>query len=496
MRALHSKGIPGLSLAEFTAAAWHVVEPATALQWNWHLDALCAHVQAVLEGPERWGEWAQNLLINIPPGTMKSLVVSVFAPAWVWLWRPAWRAVFTSANPRVSLRDSVRCRDLIESQWYTETFKPAWKMAEDQNAKGNFKNSKGGTRLALSVGSKVTGDRVHAIFVDDPLDAADAPSKAARDSVTFWWDQALANRLADLKCDVRVIIMQRLHEEDLSGHLLAQGGWAHLNLPMEFEPEASRTTFLKWKDPRKSEGELLFPQRFTKEVLEAERKRLGSSGYAGQMQQRPVPVAGNKFRREWWRFWAPAGGNGARPRGASAAPAKVLNPATAKFDEIIGSWDCSFKATDGADFVVGLVIGRIGADRFVLARKRGRIGFGDTVKAVVQQRKDWPRCYEILIEDKANGSAIIETLKSEITGIVPVNPMGGKEARAAALEPEVESGNWYLPDGAEWLDEWLDEFASFPLGRNDDQVDACSQAAIRLKAPSGLTYTRALLGLR
>lgn len=114
----------------------------------------------------------------------------------------------------------------------------------------------------------------------------------------------------------------------------------------------------------------------------------------------------------------------------------------------------------------------------------------------MQQRKDWPRCYEILIEDKANGSAIIETLKSEITGIVPVNPMGGKEARAAALEPEVESGNWYLPDGAEWLDEWLDEFASFPLGRNDDQVDACSQAAIRLKAPSGLTYTRALLGLR
>lgn len=495
VRLSQAKGMPGLSLAEFTAAAWHVVEPATPLQWNWHLDALCAHVQAVLEGPDT-GPWAQNLLVNIPPGTMKSLVVSVFAPAWVWLWRPSWRAIFTSANPRVSLRDSVRCRDLIEAQWYRDTFNPSWRMAEDQNAKGNFKNSCGGSRLAISVGSKVTGDRVHAIFVDDPLDAADAPSKTARDGVTFWWDQALANRLADLKTDVRIIIMQRLHEEDLSGHLLKQGGWAHLNLPMEFEPEIARETFLGWRDPREKEGELLFPQRFPVEVLAEERRRLGSAGYAGQMQQRPVPAAGNKFKREWWRFWAPAGGCGTRPGGTSAAPAKVLNPATAKFDEIVGSWDCSFKDTDGADFVVGLVIGRIGADRFVLAHKRGRMGFGDTTRAVAQQRKDWPKCLEILIEDKANGSAIIETLKTEITGIIPVNPMGGKEARAAALEPEVEAGNWYLPDGAEWLGEWIEEFASFPLGRNDDQVDACSQAAIRFKTASGLTHTRALLGLR
>lgn len=486
----------GLTLAEFVAAAWPVVEPSTPLVWNWHLNVLCEHVQAVLEGPKREGPWTQNLLINVPPGTMKSLVVSVFAPAWVWLWRPSWRAIFTSANPRVSLRDSVRCRDLIESDWYKKTFLPQWVMAEDQNAKGNFKNSRAGFRLAISVGSKVTGDRAHAIFVDDPLDAADAPSKTAREAVTFWWDQALANRLGDLKTDTRIVIMQRLHEEDLSGHLLRQGGWEHLCLPMEASPAESKTTFLGWSDPRKVEGDLLFPARFPPEVLASERARLGSAGYAGQMQQRPAPAVGNRFRRDWWRFWSPTPEKQPRPRGCSDVPPRRLSPATERFDEMLGSWDCTFKDTDGTDFVVGLTVARKGADRFVLARVRERMGFADTQRAIRQQRKDWPQAWEILIEDKANGSAIIETLKSEITGIVPVNPMGGKEARAASLEPEVEAGNWYLPEGAPWLEEWIEEFASFPLGRHDDQVDACSQASIKMRADSEDGAARALLGIR
>lgn len=495
-REYHKRGLPGLTLSEFVSAAWHVVEPSTPLVWGWHLDALCAHVQAVLEGRERKGPWTQNLLINIPPGTMKSLVVSVFAPAWVWLWRPSWRAIFTSANPRVSLRDSVRCRDLLESDWYRKTFAAKWTMAEDQNAKGNFKNSEGGFRLAISVGSKVTGDRAHALFVDDPLDAADAPSKLAREAVTFWWDQALANRLADLQTDTRIVIMQRLHEEDLSGHLLAQGGWEHLCLPMEFEVGAKKKTFLGWSDPRKKEGELLFSERFPESVLAVERKRMGSAGYAGQMQQRPAPTSGNKFQRTWWRFWSATGETLPRPRGCSAAPPKKLNLIKPQFAEIIGSWDCAFKDTDGSDYVVGLTIGRIGADRYVLARFRDRVGFADTVRAIRQQRLDWPTVDAILVEDKANGSAVIETLSAELTGIVAVNPSGGKEARAATLEPEVEAGNWYLPEGAEWLEEWVEEFATFPRGRHDDQVDACSQASLRLRGDSDELAARALLGMR
>lgn len=494
-REVHARGAPAMSLAEFVVAAWDVVEPSTRLVWGWHLDALCAHVQSVLV---REPNAPQNLLINIPPGTMKSLVLSVFAPAWVWLWRPAWRAIFVSANPRVSLRDSIRCRDLIESSFYKRTFRPDWDMAEDQNAKGLFKNSRGGFRLAISCGSKVTGDRANAIFVDDPLDAADAPSKTARDGVTFWWNQALANRLSDLQTDTRIVIMQRLHEDDLSGHLLRQGGWAHLCLPMEFEPKGvgAQKTFLNWVDPRKAEGELLFPSRFPERVLAEERHRLGSAGYAGQMQQRPAPESGNRFQRDWWRFWSTDGTAKPRPRGCAESAPKTVNPHVTKFDEVVTSWDCAFKDTDGSDYVVGVVVARKGADRYVLAMSRAKMSFSDTLRAIRRMRADWPRAYECLIEDKANGPAVIETLSVDMTGIVAVNPMGGKEARAAVLEPEVEAGNWYLPEGAEWLEDFVEEFASFPLGRNDDQVDAISQVAVRWHADSEDANARALLGLK
>lgn len=497
MRALHLRNRPGLTLAEFVVAAWHVVEPLTPLVWNWHLQVMCDHVEAVLLGPElakeRFGAWTQNLLINVPPGTMKSLIVSVFAPAWVWLWRPSWRSVFASANPRVALRDSVRCRDLVESDWYKKTFLPGWTLAEDQNAKGNFKNSSGGFRLAISVNAKVTGDRADALFVDDPLDAADAPSKVARDGVIFWLDQAFSNRVAQPKTATRIMIMQRLHEDDPSGHVLASGEYQHLCLPMHFERNgpSSRPTFIGFVDPRTTEGELLFPQRFDAAVLDAERKRLGSAGYAGQMQQRPTPQAGNRFQREWWRFWSSDPARKARPRGCTEAPSKVLARLD-RFETVIGSWDCAFKDTDGSDYVCGVVIGVQGADRYILDVYRERAGFAETVRAVKQQRQDW-KPHEILIEDKANGSAVVETLKSEIVGVIAVNPQGGKESRAAVLEPQVEAGNWFLPEGAEWLEDFVDEFASFPLGRHDDQVDAISQGAIRL-VDSEVAIARALLG--
>lgn len=497
LRAMHARGVPWLSLAEFVVGAWHVVEPTTPLVWNWHLEVICNHVEAVLLGPElareKFGAWVQNLLINVPPGTMKSLIVSVFAPAWVWLWKPSWRAVFASANPRVALRDSVRCRDLLDSDWYEKTFRPGWSLAEDQNAKGNYKNSKGGFRLAISVNAKVTGDRADALFLDDPLDAADAPSKVARDGVIFWLDQAFSNRVAQPKTATRIMIMQRLHEDDPSGHVLASGEYEHLCLPMHFEPggPSTRETFIGFRDPRTVDGELLFPQRFDLEVLAAERKRLGSAGYAGQMQQRPVPSSGNRFQREWWRFWSSDGIRHARPRGCTEAPAKVL-PAKGRFESVISSWDCTFKGSDGSDFVVGVVVGISGADRYVLALFRAKAGFADTVRAIKQQRDDW-HPWEILIEDKANGSAVVETLSAEIPAVIAVNPQGGKESRAAVLEPQVEAGNWYLPEGATWLEEFVEEFAAFPLGRHDDQVDAVSQAAIRLVDPE-IATARALLG--
>lgn len=519
-RALHAKGVPALSLAEFTSAAWDTVEPATPLVWNWHLSLLCFHIEAVLRGPhdpKRHGVivplcpytgkpwvWVQNLLINIPPGTAKSLVLSVFAWAWLWLWKPSAKGIYASANDTVSNRDSMRCRNLIESDWYQKTFAPKWKLAEDQNAKTLYATTAGGYRRATTTERKVVGERADHLFIDDPHDANDL-GKAAMAAVSGWYNDAFGNRVAQPETSTRICIMQRLHEMDLSAILLEQG-WHHVCLPMEYELEGpgAKETFLGCRDPRTKEGELLMPLRFSLNVLYGEgggpgnivggeAKRLGSAGYAGQMQQRPVSAAGNRFKREWWRFYSRDGKQFQRPKGCTQAP-PVLLPINVIFDDVLGSWDCAFKDTDGSDWVVGIVVGRMGADKYVLAVRREHLSFSATVKAVVQMRDDWPDCYEIVIEDKANGTAVVESLQSVLTGIVAVEPKGGKEARAAAVEPQVEAGNVYLPEGAEWLDGWVDEFASFPKGKHDDQVDALSQALIKF-GDEEMANARALLGM-
>jgi predicted phage terminase large subunit-like protein len=528
MRAAHTAGLPGMSLARFVSAGWHILEPSTPLEWSWHLDAVCAHVEALLldrPGPCRscgaappprasgaiqsrcagcGGEFTpcpQNLLINVPPGSMKSLIFSVFAPAWMWLHRPSWRAIYASGTPSVVTRDSLKCRNLIKSEWYQKTFQPKWKIRSDQDEKQHFANDAGGFRMGLGAGGSVTGERADFLGVDDPNGADEIHSKAHRTTVNEnWWDAAFHNRVANPTSSKRGLIMQRLHEEDLAGHVLSKekGKWGHLVIQMEYETDAEtrpgdKPTWLGWTDPRTKDGEVLAP-RFTPEFLAGERQTLGSSGFAGQMQQRPVNAEGNRFKREWWRFYTRRGAQTAspnRPKGCFMGAPRHL---PRHFDEVLGSWDCTFKDSDGSDWVVGIVLGRVGADKYLLARKREHLGFTATKKAIKQQRTDYPECWEIIIEDKANGTAVIEELQREISGIIAVNPLGGKEARAAAIEPQVEAGNVFLDEDAEWLGEWVDEFAAFPRGKHDDQVDALSQALIKLE-DGELAGTRALLGL-
>jgi predicted phage terminase large subunit-like protein len=498
VRGEQAQGRPGLTLAEFVSAAWPILEPQTPLLWNWHLDVICQHVAAlVLDRPGPGGPCPQNLLVNVPPGSMKSLIVAVFLPAWVWLWRPSWRALYASGTPAVVTRDSLRTRNLVRSDWYQETFKPKWQIAKDQDEKTWFATSAGGFRRGTGAGGSVTGDRADFLGVDDPNDAAAVHGKAHRVQLNEnWWDAAFSNRVASPEKSKRTLIMQRLHEEDLAGYVLRRepDAWAHLCLRQEAETPALPPTWLGWQDKRAA-GDLLFPERFTPHVLEEEKKK-GSSYYAGQHQQRPVSASGNRFQRSWWRFWSATGAPAPRPRGCSEAPALRFNPAVDRVDELLGSWDCTFKDTDGTDFVVGLAIARVGASKFVLALDRKRRGFQETVGAVKALRSAWPAMYRILIEDKANGSAVVETLGASVSGVVAVEPRGGKEARAAAIEAQVEAGNVLLPEGADWLDAWVEEFASFPRGAHDDQVDALSQALIewQLGDNEGAS-ARALLGM-
>lgn len=462
------------SFKRFIREAWHVVEPSTPLVDGWHIDVIADHLQAVTEGR------IKRLLINIPPGFMKSLITAVFWPAWSWSRRPGWRAVFSSYAESLALRDSVRCRDLIESDWYQRYANPtkAWNLAVDQNRKDYFGNTKYGARIALGVEGKVTGLRGDVFVVDDPHNAMDAESKALRESAVEWYFKATTSRLNDPRTGARVVIMQRLHQADLAGTLIEKGGYEVLCLPLEFDP-ARRCTTSIWTDPRTQPGESLFPAMFTPEVIAELKREMGSSAWAGQYNQDPIPDGGGKFKRDWWRFWKPEGfgDRQPRPKGSSDAPAVLLPE---RFDEVVASWDCTFKKTDDTDFVACVIVGRKGAFFYVLDHLCERMSFTDTLRAMKRMHAKWPQARSILVEDKANGPAVIDTLAAEVHGIIGVNPEGGKEARAAAIEPSVEAAQVFLPDGSNWLEKWFNEFESFPKGTHDDRVDALSQALIRM----------------
>jgi predicted phage terminase large subunit-like protein len=428
---------------------------------------------------------------------MKSLAVSVFWPCWVWLSRPETRFLYASYAQLLSTRDSLKSRRLIETRGLRaaaagpEGERPlleavgyqgllellhgpfAWRLTTDQNTKKRFENSRAGYRLATSVGGAATGEGGDVIVVDDPHKADEVESDVVRQGVLDWWDAAMSTRLNDPKTGVVVVIMQRLHERDLAGHLLAQGGFEHLCLPARYEP---RHPFVWPADRRAEVGELIWPEHIGEQELSELERALGSYRAAGQLQQRPAPAEGGILKRAWWRFYDPAAG-------------------MPEFHQLAQSWDMSFKETDDSSYVVGQLWGRDLANKHLLCQVRARMDFTKTLAGVramtAWAEKHYPKhaSHAKWVEDRANGPAVISALRREITGLVAVDPRGGKESRAYAIQHEVEAGNVLLPErlipappGYEptRTDEFVEECATFPNGAHDDQVDAMTQALTRL----------------
>jgi predicted phage terminase large subunit-like protein len=513
------------SLAEFLRQGWHVLEPGAPLEPNWHINVVCDHIQALFEDWERTqlaarGEVSEvdllalyeaerlgmltgesrpsragprlyavhrqvtqrfrNLLVSVPPGTAKSRIVSVYFPAWAWLHWPSWRAVFLSVNPKVALRDSVFCRDVLRSRWYQSTFQPPWEFAEDQDAKGLYKNTAGGSRMAMGYFAQMVGDRGDALLVDDPNDPDEVHSQNARESVNERWEATLQNRVNDLRNSTRCLIQQRVHEDDLSGFVLAEQPklWEHLRIAMERDdgkgcacPTCVRGhTALGWRDPR-APGELMFPQRFPEEVLAPFRAK--EYLWTSQYQQRPVPAAGNLFKDESWRFWRRA----SEPEIPKFAHRTVIVPDS--FDREALSVDCSFKQTKDSDLVASGVWGQKGPNFYLLELAWERMGIQKTMDTIEAQTRAHPRATLKLVEDKANGSAVIELLGAKISGLVAENPTESKEGRAVATSVLVEAGNVFLPLHAPWRDKYISEHSAFPKGVHDDAVDQQSQLLLR-----------------
>ena len=348
-------------LVLFVEEAWSVLEPGTQFQPNWHIHAIGEFLTAARRGQIRRG------IINIPPRHMKSLLTTVNFPCWIWSTEPEKRFMFASYSGNLSQDHSVLRRSLLLSEWYQELWSDRVQLASGQNLKTQFANRRGGRMIATSVGGTATGRGGEFVIVDDPHSAQQALSEAHRQRAIKFFDQTLTTRLNDPKTGVILIIMQRLHEADLTGHLLAKGGWEHLKLPAEAE-ERERIIFaITGEVHDRMPGEALWPERFPKQVLEEQKISMGSYAYAGQMQQNPAPLEGAIIKREWIKFYREL----------------------PKLDIHLQSWDCTFKETKDSDFVVGQVWARAAPENpresaryYLIDQVRARMDFVATKNAL------------------------------------------------------------------------------------------------------------------
>lgn len=457
------------SLYNFVRLAWPVVEPGAPLLDNWHIEAICRHLEAVADGR------IQRLLVNVPPGHAKSLIVCVFWPAWMWLRRPEWRALFSSYGMDLAIRDSVRCRDLIESDWYQQTFQPAWKLKSDQNVKSHFENDRSGYRVSLSVGGRATGFRGDCIVVDDPLNAKDQYSEAALTEVNRWWDQVMSSRLNDQRTGGRVIIMQRLSSKDLSGHVLDKGGYVHLCLPSEFEAERSAPTAIGWRDPRTEEGELMFKALYTRPVLEQAKKDMGSDAYAAQHQQRPAPAEGARFKAAWFRHYHHEAGTIVLVK--AAGQRQVVNPACYRRFLTV---DLAASLKTSADYTV---IGAWADDGYgnliLLDLVRDRIEQHKIIQEIWRLFREY-ECLFVGIESVGSQLLFVQAARVQGLPVQELRPDRDKVSRSIPATIRMEAGQVWFPEGAPWLEALRRELLEFPHGSHNDCVDALSMAVLQM----------------
>lgn len=481
------------SLRAFVEVAWSQVEPAREFVPGWHIDAICEHLEAVTRHE------ITRLVINVPPGSSKSLLACVFWPTWSWTFAPRTKWIFGSYSGSLSRRDALRMRRMIESKWFSERWgHVARPNTRDEWSASKFSNTEGGFRLSTSVGGGVTGDHGDVQVVDDPTKPLDvtgklAVSRVALDRARTWWDETMSSRLVDFESSARVIIMQRLHENDLAGHalrardegdgMLREAKYEHLCLPMEYEPKRRCHTVLGYADKRTEEGALLWPERVSAIAVAKLKDDLGPRGVAAQLQQTPSPAGGAVFKRGSWKWYG----------GDSGIVAPSWNKGA-----LVQSWDCSFKSTEDSSFVAGVVLSRIGPDFYLVDCHHERLAFSGTLTAIRKTHTKWPRAIPILIEDKANGTAVMDVLRSEITGIKAIEPEGGKESRANAVEVLFETGNVHFPHPtiAPWIEAFIEELMAFPAGSHDDRVDALTQGLTYLHTKSTERYRAAMEKMR
>lgn len=468
-------------LYEFVKQSWNVVEPGISFIPSWHIEEICEHLEAVTCGDIR------KLLINIPPRHSKSTIVSVMWPMWEWLTDPAHKYLCASYSGNLSIRDNLKCRRLVQSPWYQERWGHLFKLSGDQNAKQRFENDRTGYRLATSVGGTATGEGGSRLILDDPHSAQEAQSDAIRDSALEWFDVVWSTRLNDPKRDAMVTIMQRLHEKDISGHILEDiGGWEHLMIPAEWDG-VRRKTILGPYDPRETKGELICPERFGEKEITELKQLLGTYGTAGQLQQDPSPSEGGILKTKHINLW-PAD--------------KPLPP----FEYVIQSYDCAFTEKTSGDptacTVWAVFTHKSQRQVMLIDAWDEHLSYPDLRARAI---KDWSTEYgstsvkdglrrsrkpdRVLVEAKASGQSLLQDLRLAKVPAIGYNPgMADKISRAHQAAPTLELGLIWVPESGKnqgqsvsWAQPFIKQLTKFPVAQHDDYVDTFTQVVIYLK---------------
>ncbi len=478
----------------FIKDAWPALEGSNVpFSDNWHIHAIAEHLEACNRGDIKF------LIVNMPPRCMKSSIISIMYPAWVWGRGDPWKKFLCGTYAaKLSNEHSLKCRDLINSEWYQEIFGNVFKLRDDNNAIQKFSNNRKGYRIACSVGGGVGmgGDQ---LIMDDPNNITDMDSEARRTAVNNWYDRTMSDRLNDKQTGCKIVLQHRPHMEDLTGHVLEnQKDIVHLRLPMEFEKSHRCSTIIlpstnskKWSDPRHHEGDLLWPDKHPKRYIEQEKKVKGAFAYAALYQQRPSPMQGGIFERDHFMVWA-----------------EEMSP---EFEMIIQSWDTALvgkKADESSDPCYSVCTTWGVFKNFwgltcvmLLELYSGQVEFHvlrEMAQRMANNYKDTD--YDnpiggrkavdyVLIETKTLGDPLMNELYMAGIPTRGFNPQGhgGKVARARACLPEVASGRVYVRESFKsgklfkHAEKLLEAAINFPSHTSNDIIDTMSQVLITLK---------------
>lgn len=486
------------SLYEFLKAAWPYMDPGKWID-GWHLDAICEHLQAVVDGQIR------RLIINLPPRHGKSLLLSVAFPAWTWAQPlrsptsgPGVPFLYASYADKLSLRDSVKCRRLIESPWYRTLWSDRFSLTGDQNTKSRFTNDQGGERLITSIGAGVTGEGGNIICIDDPNAANDIASEASIEETITWWTTAMPSRLNDPESGAYIIIQQRLGENDLTGHIQENEleGWTQLILPGRYEPERAFSTSIGWKDPRTEPGELLWPERFSEASLKRLETTMGPWTFAGQIQQRPEPKGGGIIKSDWWVNWE----RDTFPQMDfclatldTAYTTKQQNDPSAMVVWGVFSGDTKAQANrmidaNGQPMYIDRTYTEGAPAVMTMYSWTARLELHELVAKVAKCAKDF-KVDVLLIENKASGISVAQEIRrlyaNERFSVQLFDPKSqDKMARLYSVQHLFAEGLVYAPD-TKWAQAVIKQCGQFPKGAHDDLVD-CVSMGLRTLRDMGL----------